>query len=426
MITKIIEPVQLNYSQIVKCTSQGNITEIMGYTHKSLGNSIHKLDGSTYYDSSVPFLSPSGDVVFPLDSYNSFLNNNPSFNPSTDLFTDDSGYSYLKKNYRSTENRSQSANEIRKTFKRLRALINTNVTDPRFCKFITLTYKENMTDCEKLRHDLQLFMKRFRYYINNLKNKKGHLLGLDFEYISVIEPQERGAWHAHIIFVFNKQIRFIDNSEVARIWSHGFTTTRRIDNVDNVGAYLTAYLADIEITDSVTNESIQYIQSDSSKINIKECFVPCYDSVGNPKGKEKKKFIKGGRLHLYPKGFHLYRCSKGIKRPVTEYITYKEVLSRLDLKASLTFHKSIYISNGEHFENTLTYLYFNNKRRVNRVDARTAENEIIRCAKYFVDNRKYAPEQVYEFSETSVDVADKNSADILLYLKHHNFDSMRC
>lgn len=426
MVSKIISPVQLNYSQIVKYTSQGNIHEIMGYTHKSTGNSIHKLDKYSYYDSSVPFLSPDSEVLLPVDSYNSFIKNNPSFDPSIDLVTDDSGYSFLKKSYRSTENRSQSANEIRKTFKRLRALINTNVTDPRFCKFITLTYKENMTDCEKLRHDLSLFMKRFRYYINNLTNKKGHKLGLDFEYISVIEPQERGAWHAHIIFCFNKQIRFIDNAEVARIWSHGFTTTRRIDNVDNVGAYLTAYLADIPLSDNVDSESLKYLQSEASSIHVKECSVPCYDSAGNPKGKEKKKFIKGGRLHLYPKGFHLYRCSKGIKRPVTEYITYKEVLSRLGLNASLTFHKSIFISDGQYFENTLTYMYFNSKRKVNREDARTSGNEVLRCAKYFSDNRKFAPAQVFSFSDQSVDIADKNTSDILLYLASHQSDSMRC
>lgn len=31
-----------------------------------------------------------------------------------------------------------------------------------------------------------------------------------------------------------------------------------------------------------------------------------------------KKIIKGGRLGLYPAGMKLYRCSRGIKKPIVE------------------------------------------------------------------------------------------------------------
>ena len=415
MIVKNIEAKSISYRQIVKHSRQGNVHEIMAYSHKSTGNGIKKLSKDFYVNTSAPLLNDSGELLRSLPD---------DFNPDY-LFTDASGYSFIKQHYNFTENRSQSPNEIRKTFKRLRALINSNVTDPRKCKFITLTYRDNMTDCERLRHDLSLFIKRFKYYIERLTNNKGNCLGLTFEYISVFEPQERGAWHAHIIFIFNKQIRFIDNCEVSRIWSHGFTTTRRVDNCDNIGAYLTAYLADIEVSDSVDSRSLEFLKSSQSAISIKECSVPSYDHAGNPEAKQKKKFIKGGRLYLYPKGFHLYRCSKGVKRPEVVYHTYQDVLNELGCDASLTFHKTIHISDGNNFENTLTYMFYNIKRKVNRVDARTSENEILRCAADFSKSRAYSSPVVYSFSDSGCDLADKNTADILKYISENQFN-MRC
>lgn len=424
MIVQNIPAKNIPYNTIVKHSREGNVHSIMAYSHKSTGNGIRKISSDHYIDVSSPLVAPDGSILLDGDSLNHFLSSRPDFS-SDDLVYQD-GYGYLINDYRPTDNRSQSPNEIRKTFKRLRSIINTNVVDPRKCKFITLTYKDNMTDAVRLRNDLKLFIKRFKWFIEHLKNSKGNNIGLSFEYISVLEPQQRGAWHAHIIFIFNKQVRYIKNEDVARIWSHGFTTTRRIDNVDNVGAYLTAYLADIEVSDSVDNSSIEFLQSSQSNITVKDCFVPVYDNSGTPKGKQKKKFIKGGRLYLYPKGFHLYRCSKGIKRPEVVYHTYKEVLQELGSSASLTFHKSIHISDGDNFENTLTYMYFNTKRHVNRNDARTSYNEVLRCAREFHDNRCYAPPVAYQFDSSGVFDAEFNTNEIIRYLENQKSINMRC
>ena len=40
--------------------------------------------------------------------------------------------------------------------------------------------------------------------------------------------------------------------------------------------------------------------------------------------KVKKAVIKGARLHLYPSGFNLYRCSRGVKRPEVLHMTEGE------------------------------------------------------------------------------------------------------
>ena len=51
---------------------------------------------------------------------------------------------------------------------------------------LTLTYRENITDRERIRRDVDVLIKRIRRVMPS------------FEYICVFERQKRGAWHAHI------------------------------------------------------------------------------------------------------------------------------------------------------------------------------------------------------------------------------------
>lgn len=51
---------------------------------------------------------------------------------------------------------------------------------------LTLTYRENMLDRDRMARDLDVFLKRVRRLIPG------------FQYIAVFERQKRGAWHAHL------------------------------------------------------------------------------------------------------------------------------------------------------------------------------------------------------------------------------------
>ena len=55
--------------------------------------------------------------------------------------------------YEHIENRAESTDSIRRTLSHIRALINTNVTVPENCRWVTLTYSENMTDTKRLYKD---------------------------------------------------------------------------------------------------------------------------------------------------------------------------------------------------------------------------------------------------------------------------------
>jgi len=163
----------------------------------------------------------------------------------------------------------------------LRRLIRTNFTSESDNQlFLTLTYAENMQDHKRLYSDFKDFIKRLRY------NYPKH----NFEYISVAEPQARGAWHMHVMLKTDQPILYIDNRELEEIWGHGFTDAQKLHSSD-VGTYYTAYFTNL--VDETDEIEMHKGERNSSNTAIK----------------------KGGRLHFYPKGFKFYRCSRGIARP---------------------------------------------------------------------------------------------------------------
>lgn len=111
----------------------------------------------------------------------------------------------------------------------LRRIINTNYIKGD-SRFITLTFKDNITDLKFANNEFTKFIKRFQRY---LKYK--------LQYTVVIEFQKRGAIHYHTIF-YNIPEK-LDLPKCREIWGHGSFNCKRIDNVDNVGAYIVKYLS---------------------------------------------------------------------------------------------------------------------------------------------------------------------------------------
>lgn len=240
------------------------------------------------------------------------------------------------KDIKHIENRSESFNSLRQSFKKLRYLINNNFTGKGNELHVTLTYAENMTDTVRLYRDNDKFMKRLRYKYKNISS---------IDYLNVIEPQERGAWHNHLLLRFNDLDKiYIPNDEMAKIWGHGFVTIRSLKEVDNIGAYLSAYLTDIELTED----------------NIKKLAGTDYRVITKQVDGQEKRFVKGGRLHLYPPGINLYRKSAGIKFPVRERMLYgdtKKVVGPVK-----PHYEKTYSIENENFDNIIHYEQYNLKR----------------------------------------------------------------
>lgn len=121
----------------------------------------------------------------------------------------------------------------------LRRLINSNIGQygKEFtAKFLTLTFKDNVQDIKKANYEFKKFIKRLNYKLYG--TKKANL-----KYTTVIEFQKRGAIHYHTI-VYN--MPYLKANEISNIWENGFIKINKIDDVDNVGAYVGEYLGQAE------------------------------------------------------------------------------------------------------------------------------------------------------------------------------------
>ena len=233
------------------------------------------------------------------------------------------------KEFQHHDSRAADKASVSQSLRKLRDLINANLGSPETALWVTLTYRENMTDPARLYEDYRRFWQRFKYYLD----KQGHPPA---EYIIAAEPQGRGAWHLHCLFLFVELAPFIPNSDMARIWGHGFTKTQSLKGVGNPGLYLTAYLGNMELTEAVSAGTFQAKRLAQSK-------------------DKSKAVIKGARLRLYPPGFNLYRFSRGIKRPEIWQTTEQEAQAKLS-GIPVTYEQTLSITDeGGVIRNIINY-----------------------------------------------------------------------
>ena len=293
-------------NQIVKFKDMGNISEIFWQSTKSSGGTTKKISADEYID------LRTGEL----------------------------------KAFSHTENRSEDMKSVYRSLAEGRDLLNTNIQDVKNCRWLTLTYVENMTDSKRLRSDFMNFNARLREIVGQ------------YEYIVAAEPQGRGAWHLHAVLIFPDKAPYISNKVISDAWKQGFVTIKKLDDVDNVGAYLTAYLGDMEIEEC---KDLGYIYS-PEKIKT----VDFLDDTGQPL---KKKYVKGARLKMYPPGFHIFRWSKGIKKPDISFMTEEQAKEKVSAD-TLTFEKTVIIENpAADFKSTLNYRYYNSKRRKSQTES---------------------------------------------------------
>jgi hypothetical protein len=138
---------------------------------------------------------------------------------------------------RKIESRKSSQQRARSV---LRRLINANAWKwlkpsalPYLPIFLTFTFAENIKDTKVANPIFSKFIKRLNYEITGQKESF-------LKYVVVTEFQERGAVHFHTIF-FNLKHIWVDT--LTEIWGEGFIKLKKIEHVDNVGAYICKYMA---------------------------------------------------------------------------------------------------------------------------------------------------------------------------------------
>jgi len=135
-----------------------------------------------------------------------------------------------------TDSRERS---LRRAKANLRRLINANVGQygKEFtAKFLTLTFKDNVQDIKQANYEFKKFIMRLNYKLYGIKKA-------NLKYTTVVEFQKRGAVHYHVI-IYN--MPYLKANEISNIWENGFIKINKIDDVDNVGAYVGEYLGQAE------------------------------------------------------------------------------------------------------------------------------------------------------------------------------------
>ncbi len=222
---------------------------------------------------------------------------------NSDYYID--GQGFLQK-YRRSEVKGENIDSVKRTFARLRDLINCNAIDKSKVLFITLTYDPKKLKSElttkKLSNDVRKFFRRLRD------------TGLCFEHIYVVEKQGNGRWHAHVLLFCQCKPPFMSNEYLESLWHWGYVkVSKRFqeDGIKNIGAYI------------------------------------CADLTFSGDAKNAHKAEKDSRLLNYRSGLHLYRCSPGIKRPTVTRPDYSEYLQEIECLDKPIFETEKVLSFGD-------------------------------------------------------------------------------
>lgn len=194
----------------------------------------------------------------------------------------------------SNNSRLDNLKSTKQTMKKLRRIIAHNFTGGKNQLWITLTYRDHVTETAIVYRDFKAFIRRIR-------NQFGKV-----DYITVIEPQASGRWHLHVLLKNDSELT-IPNNDLAKMWGKGFTKTKRLRRADKVGNYLIAYLSNLQIGDE---------------------------------GSQNKSIVKGARLYMYPKGIRIYRTSRGIEKPLEITTTKGELMETYKINSPPTFSRT--------------------------------------------------------------------------------------
>lgn len=224
--------------------------------------------------------------------------------------------------YKQTTTRKQNPNELRKTFKALRRLINTNFFGKTNEKHITLTYGKLMQDYKQVNSDFRKWWRVIKRHFPSL------------EYICVTEYQASGSIHLHILVkdLLNEDLP-LEQTLLNETWTKGFSEVTNIESNSNLGAYFSARFTDLDLKEDIQNEN-------TSKL-----------------------ILKGARLKYYKTGQRIFTTSRGIVRNKGHTVT-PEQLEEITRGAKLVYADSKIITkineNGkEYMVNKITYEQFN-------------------------------------------------------------------
>jgi len=101
--------------------------------------------------------------------------------------------------------------------------------------FITLTFKENITDLKIAHKEFTDFIQRFNYLVNDGK-------AVNLKYICVPEFQKRGAVHYHMILFNLPKLSVYKLKKIHATWGQGSYRLEKITDIKKMIVYVAKYI----------------------------------------------------------------------------------------------------------------------------------------------------------------------------------------
>lgn len=204
--------------------------------------------------------------------------------------------------YNRSTDKADNTDAIKQSVKRIRRLILNNFTEFESV-YVTLTYDYLMRDFNGAINDFNRFLNKLKYHFGSKR----------FEYLRIIEPQETGSWHFHLLLKSSENGEYIrlSKDDITNLWGHGSVKLSQIYDVEGLAVYLGTFCK----------------SSDSG-------------------GRKSKMQLKSSRWKYYPVGARIYSKSNGIVYPQSEVTTKGEATKRLE-NSELLSVKSVIVSDAD-------------------------------------------------------------------------------
>ena len=139
--------------------------------------------------------------------------------------------------------------------------------------FCTLTYADNMQDLKKSRNDLQYFFQKLHKDYEYLK------------YLWVMEYQERGAIHFHILLNIDLPIKHLNGRKSnnhkeleqcfnKKYWNRGFIDLKKLDDNNQAAKYIATYLVKDLLELDLGGYRVYSYSKNLNKPKVSKIFIP--------------------------------------------------------------------------------------------------------------------------------------------------------
>lgn len=172
-------------------------------------------------------------------------------------------YDDKRKSYDKSKEGNKLERSLQRTRQQLKWVIECNTTP--YTKFFSLTIAENDDDRDAM-------IRRLNYFFKKLRKK----LNKKTPYTYILEQQERGAYHAHVILFLDD---YLPQRWLQDLWGYGIVDIRKLKDARDTARYVMKYVTK-EVIGSALNKKAFISSPNLQRPKVHYSIEPIY--ISNP------------------------------------------------------------------------------------------------------------------------------------------------